>query len=56
MGEPCGSNYRECMEAAINAGIDMVMVPYKYEKFINELTSLVKDGKILMSNIKNYST
>ncbi|RID58474.1 hypothetical protein BRARA_F01774, partial [Brassica rapa] len=51
MGEPRGSNYRECVEAAINAGIDMVMVPYKYEKFINELTSLVKDGKILMSRI-----
>ena len=51
MGEPRGSNYRECVEAAINAGIDMVMVPYKYEKFIIELTSLVKDGKILMSRI-----
>ncbi|KAH0922359.1 hypothetical protein HID58_022377, partial [Brassica napus] len=51
MGEPRGSNYRECVEAAINTGIDMVMVPYRYEKFINELTSLVKDGKILMSRI-----
>ena len=51
MGEPRGSNYRECVEAAINTGIDMVMVPYRYETFINELTSLVKDGKILMSRI-----
>ncbi|CAH8382090.1 unnamed protein product [Eruca vesicaria subsp. sativa] len=51
MGQPRGSNYRGCVEAAINAGIDMVMVPYTYEKFINELTSLVKDGKILMSRI-----
>ncbi|KAJ0248361.1 Glycoside hydrolase family 3 C-terminal domain-containing protein [Hirschfeldia incana] len=51
MGQPRGSNYRGCVEAAINAGIDMVMVPYTYEKFINELTSLVKEGKILMSRI-----
>ncbi|CAH2065105.1 unnamed protein product [Thlaspi arvense] len=51
MGEPRGSNYRECVEAAINAGIDMVMVPYKYEKFITDLTSLVKSGEILMSRI-----
>lgn len=51
MGEPRGSNYRECVEAAINAGIDMVMVPYKYEKFIDELTSLVQSGEIPMSRI-----
>ncbi|ESQ45872.1 hypothetical protein EUTSA_v10010219mg [Eutrema salsugineum] len=51
MGEPRGSNYRECVEAAINAGIDMVMVPYKYEKFINDLTSLVQSGEIPMSRI-----
>ncbi|CAH8382083.1 unnamed protein product [Eruca vesicaria subsp. sativa] len=51
MGEPRGSNYRECVEAAINAGIDMVMVPYKYEKFIDELTSLVQSGDIPMSRI-----
>jgi beta-glucosidase len=51
MGEPRGSNYRECVEAAINAGMDMVMVPYTYEKFINDLTSLVKSGEIPMSRI-----
>uniref|UniRef100_A0A1J3EUN3 Beta-glucosidase BoGH3B n=1 Tax=Noccaea caerulescens TaxID=107243 RepID=A0A1J3EUN3_NOCCA len=51
MGEPRGSNYRECVEAAINAGMDMVMVPYKYEKFISDLTSLVKSGEVPMSRI-----
>lgn len=51
MGEPRGSNYRECMADAINAGIDMVMVPHKYEQFINALTSLVQSGEIPMSRI-----
>ncbi|KAJ0248360.1 Glycoside hydrolase family 3 C-terminal domain-containing protein [Hirschfeldia incana] len=51
MGEPRGSNYRECVKAAIDAGIDMVMLPYEYEKFINELTSLVQSGEIPMSRI-----
>ncbi|KAJ4890448.1 Glycosyl hydrolase family protein [Raphanus sativus] len=51
LGEPRGSNYRECVEAAINAGIDMVMVPFKFEKFIDELTSLVQSGEIPMSRI-----
>nr|XP_048325277.1 beta-glucosidase BoGH3B-like isoform X3 [Ziziphus jujuba var. spinosa] len=46
-----GQNYRKCIELAINAGIDMVMVPYNYEEFIKHLLSLVKCGEIPMSRI-----
>ncbi|KAL4335703.1 hypothetical protein GQ457_07G042210 [Hibiscus cannabinus] len=36
---------------AINAGIDMVMVPHRYKQFIEDLTSLVESGEIKMSRI-----
>ncbi|KAF5939590.1 hypothetical protein HYC85_023849 [Camellia sinensis] len=43
---PFGSNYRKCVLLAINAGIDMVMVPFRYELFLEDLTYLVESGKI----------
>ncbi|KAL7201554.1 hypothetical protein ACSBR1_033285 [Camellia fascicularis] len=43
---PFGSNYRKCVLVAINAGIDMVMVPFRYELFLEDLTYLVESGKI----------
>ncbi|GMI81736.1 hypothetical protein like AT3G47000 [Hibiscus trionum] len=51
LSEPRGSNYRHCVYTAINAGIDMVMVPYRYKQFIEDLTSLVESGEIKMSRI-----
>ncbi|KAG6414700.1 hypothetical protein SASPL_122073 [Salvia splendens] len=51
---PPRANYTYSVEAAINAGIDMVgelMVPYTYLEFINELTSLVSKGAVSMSRI-----
>ncbi|KAL1557534.1 beta-glucosidase [Salvia divinorum] len=48
---PPRANYTYSVEAAINAGIDMVMVPYTYIEFINELTSLVTKGAVSMSRI-----
>ena len=36
---------------AINAGIDMSMVPYEYEEFINLLIELVEDGEVKISRI-----
>ncbi|XP_047938450.1 beta-glucosidase BoGH3B-like isoform X1 [Salvia hispanica] len=48
---PPRANYTYSVEAAINAGIDMVMVPYTYLEFINELTSLVSKGVVSMSRI-----
>ncbi|CAB4269101.1 unnamed protein product [Prunus armeniaca] len=49
--EPEGSNYRLCISLAVNAGIDMVMVPFRYEQFIEELIYLVESGEIPMSRI-----
>lgn len=41
----------EEVEASINAGIDMVMVPYEWQKFIDTLRTLVQDGRVPMSRI-----
>jgi beta-glucosidase len=41
----------EEVEASINAGIDMVMVPYEWRKFIDTLRTLVQDGRVPMSRI-----
>ncbi|KAG6583383.1 hypothetical protein SDJN02_18108 [Cucurbita argyrosperma subsp. argyrosperma] len=48
---PRGSNYRFCISAAVNAGIDMVMVPLRYDLFIKELLFLVESGEIPMARI-----
>ncbi|XP_048324772.2 uncharacterized protein LOC112489544 isoform X1 [Ziziphus jujuba] len=48
---PYGSNYRQCISSSINAGIDMVMVPFKYEQFVEDVISLVESGKIPMTRI-----
>jgi beta-glucosidase len=44
-------NNKEAIALAINAGIDMSMVPYDYEQFCNDLTALVKEGKVKESRI-----
>ncbi|KAG2311973.1 hypothetical protein Bca4012_026493 [Brassica carinata] len=51
LSEPFGSNYRHCIKISINAGIDMVMVPFKYERFIYDLTDLVQSGEVSMARI-----
>ncbi|XP_011089217.1 uncharacterized protein LOC105170244 [Sesamum indicum] len=48
---PPRANYTYSVQAAIHAGIDMVMVPYTYVEFIEELTSLVNRNIIPMSRI-----
>ncbi|CAL9775542.1 unnamed protein product [Musa acuminata subsp. burmannicoides] len=48
---PPGANYTYSVEAGINAGIDMVMVPKRYKEFIGNLTFLVKNKFISMSRI-----
>ena len=37
---------KEAIMMAINAGIDMSMIPYQYEPFVNGLVELVKEGKV----------
>ncbi|XP_038893994.1 beta-glucosidase BoGH3B-like isoform X2 [Benincasa hispida] len=49
--KPRGSSYRWCISAAVNAGIDMVMVPLRYENFIKDLLFLVESGGIPMARI-----
>ncbi|KAJ7543348.1 hypothetical protein O6H91_09G034100 [Diphasiastrum complanatum] len=48
---PPFSNYTYSVLTSINAGIDMVMVPYDYVNFINNLTTLVKTGYIQQNRI-----
>lgn len=37
---------KEAIKLAINAGIDMSMVPYEYETFCDNLIALVKEGEV----------
>ncbi|KAA8518400.1 hypothetical protein F0562_015717 [Nyssa sinensis] len=48
---PPGANYSHSIEVAINAGIDMVMTPFNYTRFIDGITPLVKKNVIPMSRI-----
>ncbi|XP_011077752.1 uncharacterized protein LOC105161676 [Sesamum indicum] len=48
---PPHANYTYSILAGVNAGIDMIMVPYNYTEFIDGLTSLVKSNFISMSRI-----
>ncbi|KAL2454384.1 Glycosyl hydrolase family protein [Abeliophyllum distichum] len=48
---PPHANYTHSILAGVNAGIDMIMVPYKYEEFIDGLTFLVKNNSIPISRI-----
>ncbi|CAN8253567.1 unnamed protein product [Cochlearia groenlandica] len=51
LSEPRGSNYRHCIKISINAGVDMVMVPFRFELFIKDLTDLVETGEITMDRV-----
>ncbi|KAJ3703385.1 hypothetical protein LUZ61_007090 [Rhynchospora tenuis] len=51
--KPHGSNYRYCVAASINAGVDMIMIPFRYEKFLEDLISLVESGEVPMSRIND---
>ncbi|KAB1225468.1 Beta-glucosidase BoGH3B [Morella rubra] len=48
---PPHSNYSYSIQAAIQAGIDMVMVPFNYTEFIGDLTNLVNNSIIPMDRI-----
>ncbi|MDO9153437.1 MAG: glycoside hydrolase family 3 N-terminal domain-containing protein [Paludibacter sp.] len=45
------SSNKEAIKIAINAGIDMSMIPYEYENFCNDLVALVNDGEVKQSRI-----
>jgi beta-glucosidase len=44
-------DYYEAVVTAINAGIDMNMVPYEYGRFIDTLTDAVESGDVPMGRI-----
>ncbi|KAK7380787.1 hypothetical protein VNO78_33306 [Psophocarpus tetragonolobus] len=48
---PPHANYTYSIYASVNAGIDMIMVPYNYTEFIDGLTALVKNKFIPMYRI-----
>jgi beta-glucosidase len=46
-------DYRSDVKTSINAGLDMIMVPYDYKTFIHTLRSLVDSGEVPMARIDN---
>ncbi|GJW33142.1 beta-glucosidase 4 GH3 family protein [Tanacetum coccineum] len=51
LSHPYGSNYRKYVLSAINSGVGMVMVPLRYELYLEDLTHLAETGEIPMSRI-----
>ncbi|KAK4759019.1 hypothetical protein SAY87_020320 [Trapa incisa] len=48
---PAHANYTYSIQAAVSAGVDMIMIPLNYTDFIDGLTYLVKNKAISMSRI-----
>ncbi|KAM2692898.1 hypothetical protein EV2_007137 [Malus domestica] len=48
---PPKANYSYSVQAGVSAGIDMIMVPYNFTDFIDDLTYQVKNNIIPMSRI-----
>lgn len=45
------ADYANCVTTAINAGLDMVMVPFDYRQFVATLTAAVEQGDVPMERI-----
>ena len=48
---PPHANYSYSVQASVGAGVDMIMVPYNFTEFIDDLTYQVKNNIISMSKI-----
>lgn len=46
-------DYRDQVAAAVNAGIDMIMVPSDYKKFSAALQELVRDGRVPLARVND---
>ncbi|MBA3868857.1 MAG: glycoside hydrolase family 3 protein [Anaerolineae bacterium] len=46
-------SFYTCVVSAINAGLDMIMVPFDYKQFIATLTEAVEKGDVPLSRIDN---
>lgn len=44
-------DYQECVVQAVNAGIDMVMVPYDFRCFISALKGAVQQGDVALERV-----
>jgi len=49
--KPRGSDYQYCIAQSVNAGMDMIMIPHRFEKFLEDIVFLVEKGEIPMSRI-----
>ncbi len=49
--DPVSGDYYQAVVKAINAGIDMSMVPYNYERFINTLKLAVEKGDVALERV-----
>ena len=47
---------KEAIKLAVNAGVDMSMIPYDYENFCNDLVALVKSGDVKESRVDDAAT
>ncbi len=45
------NSIKEAIGLAVNAGIDMSMIPYDYKEFCTDLIALVKEGKVSVARI-----
>ncbi len=44
-------DYRECVVSSINAGLDMIMVPFEFQRFIAALTEAVETGDVPIERV-----
>ena len=51
-----GPDYMRDVELAVNAGVDMVMVPIRFREFIADMKALVASGRIPMARIDDAVT
>ncbi len=49
-------DYKQAIEASINAGMDMAMVTGQYRQYMQDLKELVQEGKVPMSRIDDAVT
>lgn len=47
------NNIKEAIALAINAGIDMSMIPYDYKGFCSDLLALVREGRVSQARIND---
>ncbi|KMZ65694.1 Beta-glucosidase, family GH3 [Zostera marina] len=50
---PQGIHYKSSLETSINAGIDMVMLPFNLTMYLKDIKSLIKEKRIPMSRIND---